>query len=132
MVKKKIACTLDFSCQKCSTVTKVQTSTWHPREIHVSDAYAEMHASTMLNVQQVQSSCCGYNITCVSESRHSLFWKVKAQIFRKFSIFLKFDEGFSSETKISHLISTLPYKMNLIKIKGFDVMFYQICLTSVQ
>ena len=59
-----LASILYLSCQNCSTVTMIKTSTWHLSE-NTQDAYAEMHASTMLilSMQQVRVriSCC--NIT---------------------------------------------------------------------
>ena len=53
---------------------------------------------------------------------------VKVQLLTKLSIFLgiklKFGGGGNSETLISCFLSILPYKMNLIKVKGFYVIIY--------
>ena len=50
-------------------------------------------------------------------------FRVKVQLFTNFSFFggieLKFGGVVNSETLISYLMSSLPYKMNLIKITGF-------------
>ena len=60
-----LASILYLSCQNSFTVTMFKTNTWHLSE-NTQDAYAAMHASTLLilSVKQVriQSSC--YNITC--------------------------------------------------------------------
>ena len=62
-----LASILYLSCQNCSTVMMVRTSTWHLSE-YTQDAYAEMHPFTMLILSgqqiRIRSSC--YNITCES------------------------------------------------------------------
>ena len=62
-----VASILYLTCQNCSTITMVKTSTWHLSE-NTQDPYAEMHGCLMLmlSVQRVcvRSSCyAGYRIS---------------------------------------------------------------------
>ena len=54
---------------------------------------------------------------------------IKVQLLTNFSIFreikLKFNGGVNYKKLISYFMSVLPYKVNLIKIKGFYTFFYQ-------
>ena len=79
---------------------------------------SQILSKSLINLMTSSLVPCNYAILCFG---------VKVLLLTNFSIFrgikLKFDDGVNSETLISYFMSILPYKMNLIKIKGFMSFF---------
>ena len=80
---------------------------------------SQIVSKTVIKLMTSSLVRCNYVILCFggqSPTFDQLF------IFR--GIKLKFVGGVNSVTLISYFMFILPYKMNLIKIKGFYVIFY--------
>ena len=87
---------------------------------------SQIISKNIIKLMMSSLACCNYVILC--------FWGQSPTVYQLFTfrgIKLKFGGEVNSETPISYFMSILPYKMNLIKIKGFNIIFYQIYSNSV-
>ena len=75
-------------------------------------------SKTIIKLLMSSLVCCNYIILCFG---------AKVQLFFMFGgIKQKFGRGVNSELLISYFMSILPYKMNFIKINGFNVVFFNL------
>ena len=79
---------------------------------------SQILSKTVIRLMTSSPVRCNYVILCFWGQRPIFY-----QLFYFREIKLKFGGGVNSETLVSCFTSILPDKMNLIKIKGFNVIF---------